>query len=124
MDTSVLHNETQSIPELHLELDITAEKLAKRNDRAFNNTGYGATTGGIFLTTSYIDRIVPCVVAELTGNPHRTRSDAKKRQLEQVIRGLKPELIALVCLQGADSEEAAPWFRFDCAPGFQDDLGP
>ncbi len=24
----------------------------------------------------------------------------------------------------ADSEEAAPWFRFDYAPGFQDDLSP
>ncbi|MCO6392515.1 hypothetical protein GTW25_15930 [Aliihoeflea aestuarii] len=26
--------------------------------------------------------------------------------------------------QVADSDEAAPLFRFDCAPGFRDDLAP
>jgi DNA-directed RNA polymerase len=95
MDTNVLPNDPQV---LHPELDIASEKLEKRNERAFANAGFGATTGGMSITTTYIDRLVPCVIAQLSAG---ARSDSKKHHLEHVIRQLDPEVIALVILQGA-----------------------
>ena len=52
MDTNVLPKETLTF---HLELDEAIKKLDKREARSNTNAGYGATVGGMAITTYQSD---------------------------------------------------------------------
>jgi DNA-directed RNA polymerase len=87
---------TQTSIPLHIELDKASSKLATRNERAFRNTGFGATTGGLQLTRNYLADLVPLVEAKLAT---KGRADALDTQLERLLLGLDPAVIAMCILQ-------------------------
>lgn len=94
MDTNVLPKEPQAfLPEL-LEAD---RKVRSRDERAMANVGFGATTAGLSITTSYLGKVTEEVIKQLSGP--RPRSNTIQFQFERVIRQLDPELVALACLQ-------------------------
>ena len=94
MDTEAL-SDTNVLP---IELEKASLKLEKRNERAFDNAGFGATTGGLAITAQHLDKLITAVVAKLA-SPSASTSEHYK--LERVIRQLQPEVIALATLQGA-----------------------
>jgi DNA-directed RNA polymerase, mitochondrial len=76
-------------------------KVDRRDTRATRMAGYGATTAGMAITTSFIAKLIPVVAAKLAtryANPTRAGDDL---DLEFVIRNLEPDVIALATLQGA-----------------------
>lgn len=89
-----MDTQTKALP---LELQITTAKVVKREERALKNSGFGGTIGGLKITSTYINQLIPVVLQKLTEG---SRSDSEDFALERVIRQLKPEVIALVCLQG------------------------
>lgn len=96
MDTNVLLvNANEAL--IDREIDEAARKLDNREDRAERNVGYGATVGGLAITTTYLDRVTEIVSVRLNGP--RPRSNTHAFQLERLLRQLKPEVVSLCLLQ-------------------------
>jgi DNA-directed RNA polymerase len=93
MDTNVLPNDTQGF---HTELQLSLDKLQKREDRAVSSAGFGSTIGGMTITSNYIGKVTEAVRADLKERP-RTNSYAFR--LQRFMRKLEPEVIALALLQ-------------------------
>lgn len=100
MDTSVLPS---VLPETDTaygtELTAADRKVAKREARATRNAGFGATIGGMAITTNYIAQVTAGVQASLSGP--RPRSNTYEFRLQRQLRSLDPEVIALCLLQAS-----------------------
>lgn len=94
MDTNVLPNETNA---LHLELSKAADKLDRRDAREEANVGYGATVGGLAITSNYLDPVTQAVIEKLSGP--RKASHSNDFKLERHLRQLDPAVLALCLLQ-------------------------
>jgi DNA-directed RNA polymerase len=94
MDTSVLPNETNV---LHIELEQSALKVAKRDDRNEANVGFGATTEGMAITKTYLNQVAAAVTEKLSGP--RPNSNSAEFKLERILRQLPAEVLALCILQ-------------------------
>ena len=97
MDTSVLPNETNVPNELHVELEQSAFKLEKRDNRNEANVGFGATTEGMAITKTYLNQVTAGVTEKLSGP--RPSSNSAEFKLERLLRQLDPEVLALCILQ-------------------------
>lgn len=93
MDTQTATYETK---ELHKELRVTWDKQDKRDGRAAKLAGYGATTGGMHLTRTYLKPVTEAVVAKLSERDHVL---SKESELQYVLKSLDPEVLALCILQ-------------------------
>lgn len=94
MDTRVLPNETNV---LHIELEQSALKLEKRDNRNEANVGFGATTEGMAITKTYLNQVTSAVTEKLSGP--RPASNSAEFKLERLLRQLDPEVLALCILQ-------------------------
>lgn len=93
MDTNDLLKDPQV---LHVELELSAEKQDKLYDRAMANAGYGATTGGMAITTIYLPKVTEVVSKTLA---ERKPSHSHTFHLETLLRKLAPEVLSLCVLQ-------------------------
>lgn len=93
MDTKVLLKNTQ---DLHAELQLAAEKQDRLYDRAMSNVGYGATTGGLAISSIYLPKVTE-VVLETLKVP--SRSDSYDFQIEHLLKKLEAPVVALCILQ-------------------------
>jgi DNA-directed RNA polymerase len=95
MDATVIPDEPN---ELHLELAKASEKLDRRDAREETNVGYGATVGGVAITSNYLDHVTQTVIAKLSGPREKKRLNADFN-LEVLLRQLDPAVLALCILQ-------------------------
>lgn len=93
MDTNVLPKEPLS----HHEHSEAQRKQDKLDARAEANAGFGATTGGMRITNLYHAKVTDGVKAKLSGP--KARSGSNDFKLEQRLRQLSPEVVALCLLQ-------------------------
>lgn len=78
------------------ELDLARAAVARRDARAIKSSGHGATTGGLALSKHYLPALTKQITAKLA---EPCRAGSPDHELQQVLATLKPELLALVCLQ-------------------------
>lgn len=94
MDTTVIPNEPKV---LHAELQEAHDKSIRRDERAQQYTGFGATGGGQHLTKTYLAVVTEGVTKKLSGA--RPKANTIEFRFERLVRQLGPELVALALLQ-------------------------
>jgi DNA-directed RNA polymerase len=79
------------------ELELARDAVTRRDQRAIKNSGHGATTGGLALSKHYLPALTEQIKTKLA---EKVRAGSPDHELQQLLSTLKPELLALVCLQG------------------------
>jgi DNA-directed RNA polymerase len=100
MDTTTTH-ETHVAPVslgLHKELTEASKKQTRKDARSLKMTGYGATTGGMMLTRTYLDTLTTAIITKLSEREHILSEESG---LQFVLKRLKPDVIALALIQQA-----------------------
>jgi Autographiviridae RNA polymerase len=103
MDTNVLPDETNVPNELlgqshERELLKASEKFEKRDDRNEAYVGFGATTEGMVITTTYLNHLTEAVREKLSSG-ERPKSNTLDFKLERLLRQLGHDVLALCILQ-------------------------